>query len=220
MTTGTSTAAPLPAIAEKHHFLLRKLHSLSGIVPLGLFFVEHMVSNFAAVGANGEVEFNATVKFLRGLPFVVFLEFFGIILPLFFHGILGMWIAFEGRVNVGRYSTPRNWAYVLQRVSGVIALVFVVFHLLHFRFASFGKPFEDVAFQAVHDRLSNPVWLVAYVIGVAATAFHLGNGVPLFCNSWGLTITPRSRSVMTRVGAAVGIVLFAMGTASAFAFQR
>jgi succinate dehydrogenase cytochrome b subunit len=219
MTSESATAPPSLAVAEQDHFLLRKLHSLTGIVPLGIFFVEHMVANFTAVGPQGPAEFNRTVAFLRGLPFVVLLEVFGILVPLLFHGVLGMWISFEGRINVVQYPAARNWMYVLQRVSGALTLVFVVFHLLHFRFHSFEKPFEQIAFEQVALRLSSPAWLAAYVVGVAATAFHLGNGLPLFAISWGITITPRSRSAMNVAGAAVGLVLFVMGLLSALAFH-
>jgi len=218
--TTTSASTPTLAIPADRHFLLRRLHSLTGIVPLGLFFVEHMVSNFSAVGENGAAKFNETVTFLRNLPLVLGLEVFGIFLPLLFHGVLGMWIAFEGRVNVGRYGTARNWMYVLQRVTGVFALVFVVFHLLHFRFHAHEQPFEQIAYQEVAALLASPAWLAIYVLGVAATAFHLGNGVPLFCITWGLTMSARSQRVMNFVGAAVGVGLFAMGLASALAFRR
>jgi len=219
MSSEASATASVSLPAQSQHFMLRRLHSLTGIIPLGAFFVEHMVTNFAAVGADGAVKYNHAVQFLKSLPFVLGLEIFGIFLPLLFHGVLGMWIAFEGRVTATRYPLPRNWVYVGQRASGAIALVFVIFHLLHFRFASHTQPFEQIAYQEVARLLANPFWLVAYLIGTAATAFHLGNGIPLFCISWGITVSPRSQALMNRVGAAVGLGLFALGTASALSFK-
>lgn len=217
----TSSGTPTLAIPSDRHFLLRKLHSLTGIVPLGIFFAEHMIANFSAVGEGGAQKFNETVTFLRGLPFVLALEVFGIFLPLLFHGVLGMWIAFEaGGSTVRSYPSARNWMYVLQRVSGVVVLVFVVFHLLHFRFHAHAQPFEQIAYEEVTALLASPFWMVAYVIGVAATAFHLGNGVPLFCISWGLTITRKSQQRMNVVGAVVGVLLFGLGLASALAFRQ
>ncbi|MFN0208036.1 MAG: succinate dehydrogenase [Planctomycetota bacterium] len=220
----TTHASPAPVttvsgIAEKQHFLLRKLHSLTGIVPLGAFFVEHMIANFAAVGANGAADYNKTVAFLRGLPFVLVLEVFGIFLPLLFHGVVGMWIAVEGRMNVTHYPNARNWMYILQRASGAIAFIFIVFHLLHFRFHAHEQAFETIAFQEVQKLFSSSFWFIAYIIGTGATAFHLGNGIPLFCISWGITITPRSQRIMNLVGVFVGIALFALGIISAFAFR-
>src|SRR5262245_10470858 len=176
-------------LGESQHFLIRKLHSLTGIVPLGVFFVEHMVTNSLSYGKDGAAKYNEAVKFLNSLPFVLFLEVFGIFLPLLFHGVVGMWIAAEGRITAPSYPKPRNWMYVLQRASGAFAFVFVIFHLLHFRFKAHEAPFDTIAFSEVQTLLANPFWAVAYAVGVAATAFHLGNGVPLFCISWGITVS-------------------------------
>ncbi len=220
MSTDSTTASPLAVPGGQHHFLLRRLHSLTGIVPLGVFFVEHMVTNFLAVGPEGATRYNEAVAFLRGLPFVLGLEVFGIFLPLLFHGVLGMWIAFDGRVTATHYPKARNWLYVMQRVSGVVALVFIVFHLLHFRFHAHAQPFEEIAYQEVASLFTSPFWLVAYIVGTAATAFHLGNGVPLFCISWGLTISARSQRFLNMTGAAVGVGLFLLGLVSALSFKQ
>ncbi|MBI3820995.1 MAG: succinate dehydrogenase [Planctomycetes bacterium] len=220
MSSNATSAPPAAAgITEKHHFLLRKLHSLTGIVPLGAFFVEHMVSNFSAVGEGGAEHYNRTVAFLRGMPFVLGLEIFMIFLPLLFHGVLGMWIAAEGRITAPNYPKARNWMYVMQRATGVITFIFVVFHLLQFRFHSHEAAFETIAFQEVQKLFQSAFWFVAYLIGVAATAFHLGNGVPLFCISWGITVSPRAQKCMNQCGIAVGLGLFVLGMLSAFAFR-
>lgn len=178
-----------------------------------------MISNFAAVGPDGAAEYNNTVAFLRGLPFVVALEVFGIFLPLLFHGVIGMWIAAEGSMTATHYPKARNWMYILQRASGAIAFIFIVFHLLHFRFHSHEQAFESIAFQEVQKLFTSGFWFVSYLIGTAATAFHLGNGIPLFCISWGITITPRSQQRMNLAGALIGIGLFGLGAVSAFAFR-
>ena len=58
---------PLRA-GEGLSFLLRRLHSLSGIVPVGAFLVEHFVSN--AYATNGPHAYATQIKFLNSLPFV------------------------------------------------------------------------------------------------------------------------------------------------------
>src|SRR5262245_5412528 len=91
--TGTSTKLrgiqPI-RVGEGHSFLLRRLHSLSGIVPIGAFLLEHFVSNAAAT--NGPHAFAEQVKFLTGLPFVLWLEIFGIYIPILFHALYGIYI--------------------------------------------------------------------------------------------------------------------------------
>ena len=61
MASGSSTAplahgvAPLRA-GQGVSFVLRRLHSLSGIIPVGAFLLEHiLVSNSTAIGQNGQV---------------------------------------------------------------------------------------------------------------------------------------------------------------------
>src|SRR5579871_4460033 len=100
---------PLRA-GKGHSFLLRKLHSLSGIVPIGAFLVEHLLSNFEAL--KGPVAYADQVKFLNSLPLVRVLEWAFIFIPLLFHGLYGVYIALKGRQNVNVYPWAGNWGYL------------------------------------------------------------------------------------------------------------
>ena len=53
-------------------FIWRKLHSLLGIVPIGAFLLEHLLSNFEAL--HGPLAYGEQVKFLNSLPLVRVLE--------------------------------------------------------------------------------------------------------------------------------------------------
>ncbi|HEX5434279.1 MAG TPA: succinate dehydrogenase, partial [Candidatus Angelobacter sp.] len=66
----------VPALraGQGHSFFWRRLHSLSGIFPIGAFLLEHFISN--AFATNGPYAYRDQVKFLSGLPFVLFLEIF------------------------------------------------------------------------------------------------------------------------------------------------
>ena len=110
-----------------HSFLWRKLHSLSGIVPIGAFLVEHILSNFEAV--NGPLAYGLQVKFLNSLPLVRVLEWVFIFIPLTFHALYGVWIAFRGRANVNVYPWAGNWMYLTQRITGLIAFAYIVQHV-------------------------------------------------------------------------------------------
>ena len=79
-------------------FLLRKLHQITGIVPLGLFFGVHMLTNAKAM--NGEKVFNEAVADIHHLPFLLFIEIFGIFLPLLFHSVYGIVISAEAKSNI------------------------------------------------------------------------------------------------------------------------
>ena len=70
-----SGVAPLRA-GEGRSFLLRRLHSLTGIIPVGAFLLEHFFSN--AFATKGPEAYTKQVGLLTSLPFVVGLELFGI----------------------------------------------------------------------------------------------------------------------------------------------
>ena len=108
--------APLRA-GQGYSFLLRRLHSLSGIVPIGAFLIEHFISNSEA--AKGVQAYNDQVKFLTSLPFVHVLEWVFIFLPLLFHGLYGLYIWYRGDSNVGEYPWTGNWLYTSQRWTGI-----------------------------------------------------------------------------------------------------
>src|SRR5437016_2487158 len=99
--------APLRA-GQGHEFFWRRLHSLSGIVPVGAFLFEHIVvSNATAI--NGPTAYAKQVTFLGSLPFVLVLEFFGIWLPILFHAGYGFYIWYRGQSNLIHYSWMGNW---------------------------------------------------------------------------------------------------------------
>ncbi|HSI87941.1 MAG TPA: hypothetical protein VK918_02730, partial [Pyrinomonadaceae bacterium] len=87
------------AIQYSWTFILRKLHQLTGVVPLGIFFFVHMFTNAKAL--NGEESFEKAVADIHAIPFLLLLEIFGIFIPLLFHSIYGVIISTEARPNVG-----------------------------------------------------------------------------------------------------------------------
>ena len=93
---------PLRA-GQGHTFFLRKLHSLLGIIPIGAFLLEHLLSNFEAL--KGPEAYGAQVKFLNSLPMVRLLEWVFIFLPILYHGLYGIWI------KVKHYASQFPFAY-------------------------------------------------------------------------------------------------------------
>ena len=114
------------ASSEKS-FALRRLHSLLGVIPLGVFLIQHLVINHFAV--NSPEAFNNASDFMWNLPFKIVLETLVIYLPILFHAIYGVYIAFTSKNNVTHYSTFRNWMFLLQRITGIIAFIFIAIHV-------------------------------------------------------------------------------------------
>lgn len=210
-----------------NNFLLRKLHQITGIVPLGLFFFGHIFTNAKAM--NGKEVFNDAVADIHHLPFLLFIEIFGIFLPLLFHSVYGVIIAAEARNNVGNYGYTRNWLYVFQRVTGIFLFFFILFHLLHFRWGLFSfLGLTDIAvagnanraYEIVAQDFQSISILILYILGVAATAWHLAYGFFLFAIDWGIVVGEKAQKYTLYACAALGFGLFAAGTNAAFSFVR
>jgi len=212
----TPGVQPLRA-GEGHSFLLRKLHSLSGIVPIGAFLVEHIVSNWEAT--KGPAAYGAQVKFLNGLPFVRVLEWAFIFLPPLYHALYGLYITFRGRQNVNVYPWAGNWMYLSQRVTGLIAFAYIIQHVWRQRFAGISLPeHPGAAFHKVQVELSNPWMLAIYVIAMIATCWHFSYGIWLFAAKWGITPGDKARKNFGYVCTALGLVLATVGLWSMYAF--
>ena len=163
------------------------------------------------------------------MPFLLFIEIFGIFLPLLYHSVYGIVISAEAKNNVGNYNYGRNWLYLFQRVTGIFLFIFLIFHLLHFRWGLFGSlgltkiavaGNADTAFSIVSADFQVLWVLIFYILGVAATAWHLAYGLFLFAVDWGIVIGEKAQGLLLKGVAAVGVGLFALGTNAAFSFVR
>lgn len=202
-------------MAGNREFFNRRLHSLLGVIPVGVFLIVHLMANNFAT--RGEEAFNSAAGFMGNLPFRILLEVVIIYLPLLFHAIYGLYIAFTAKNNVSGYGFFRNWMFFLQRISGIITLIFVAWHVWETRIAyALGR--AEVNFQMMENILDSPAMLIFYLVGVISTIFHFSNGLWSFAVSWGLTITPRSQQIATYVTIIIFIALSIVGVTTIFAF--
>jgi succinate dehydrogenase / fumarate reductase cytochrome b subunit len=207
---------PLRA-GQGYSFYLRKLHSLMGIIPIGAFLLEHLLSNFEALKGPGA--YGAQVKFLNSLPMVRVLEWTFIFLPILYHGLYGVWIWLRGKSNIVYYPWAGNWMYVAQRWTGLIALLYIGQHVYRQRFSGVSLPENPgAAFAKVQHELANPWMLAVYVIAMIAICWHFSYGIWLFAAKWGITPGETARKRFGYVCAALGVVLVAIGLASIWAF--
>jgi succinate dehydrogenase / fumarate reductase cytochrome b subunit len=213
------------AIRLSRTFILRKLHQLTGIMPLGFFLLEHFYTNSKAL--YGAADFNGAVKDLQAIPYILFIEIGGIFIPLIYHAVYGMVITVEARPNNLHYPYARNWFYTVQRMTGVILFFFIAFHVLNFRFGLIpGLNTVSVAhhpeqsFDIVAGEFRRIPIFIIYVVGITATVWHLANGIWLFLVDWGITIGERAQKITGYACLGFGIVLLAVGINAAVAFIR
>ena len=205
----TTETLALVAPQTDRSFLWRRLHSLTGIVPVGLFLLFHLFENMNAL--RGAEAYDAAIAKLAELlppPYFYFVEVGLILLPLAFHGLYGTYLALEGSPNLKAYAYRRNYLYVLQRVTGVLVLAFVVYHVVTLRVGltlrglGAGVPGHEgyVGFADMARAMATPEVLGLYLLGVLSAAFHFGNGLGGFLWTWGVTIGERSRRVAEWLG--------------------
>src|ERR1700682_258206 len=211
------------AIRLSRTFVLRKLHQLSGIVPLALFRLEHFYTTSKAL--SGPTDFNNAVRDLQSIPYILFVEIGGIFIPLIYHAVYGLVITVEARPNNLAYPYPRNWFYLIQRITGIILFFFITFHVLNFRFGmipglnnlSVASP-PSMGFDIVAGEFSMVSIFIIYMIGITATVWHLANGIWLFLVDWGITIGDRAQRLTGYACIAFGAVLLLVGINAAVAF--
>lgn len=207
----------------RNEFLIRRLHSLSGLVPVGAYMVVHLVTNASLL--NGVPTFQKAVNTIHSLGVVLpVVEWGFIFLPILFHGIFGVWIIKSGQSNLSHYRYNSNFRYAAQRWTGVIAFIFILFHVLHlhgwFHFEAwlhaiqpwgFGafKPFNASSTLAL--AMKGVVWPLFYTVGVLSCVYHLANGIWTFGITWGIWVSPAAQKRASLVCAGFGVVLGIIG---------
>lgn len=222
-----SSAAPLnqkikPGVAslragQGNSFLLRRLHSISGIVPIGAFLLEHFISNFEAF--KGPDAYGKQVALLNSLPLVLALELFFIWIPILFHGLYGVWIWWNGDSNLAEYPWQGNWLYTAQRWTGIIALIYMIQHTYYLRFTGVHLPTHPMqSFAKVQGELQNPLMIAFYAIAIVAASWHFCYGIWLFCAKWGITTGEVARRRLGYLCVVLALGLIALGAASLYGF--
>ena len=178
-------------------FYLRRLHSLCGLLVLGMVLFEHIFTNSMALG--GPEALNGALAMMELIPAPIFLglEVGGIAVPLLFHGIYGVYIALQAKNNPGRFGYVRNWNFSLQRWTAWYLVVFLIWHVFYLRIYTKGITGTPISYELLQSYFQNPVVVILYVLGMFAAIFHFCNGITTFCMTWGITKGPRSQSVVS-----------------------
>jgi succinate dehydrogenase / fumarate reductase cytochrome b subunit len=203
--------------AATRYFLLRRLHSLLGVFPLGIFLFAHLLTNGQAI--LGAQAFEEKVALIHSLgPLLPLVEAATIFVPLALHIALGIVIAMTGKSNAGQLGYGRNWAYTFQRWSGWVALAFLLYHTISLRFM---HDMNAVPFSAhLAEMFKNPLFILAYFIGSMSVIYHFANGLCTFCMSWGITVGPTSQGLMAKAAVGVGGLLTVLVISSIIGFYK
>ncbi|MDQ7012579.1 MAG: hypothetical protein Q9O74_01630 [Planctomycetota bacterium] len=219
---------------ERHHFLLRRLHSLTGVMPIGVFLLAHLTTNASIVwgrfnahdgregAAAGVATFQHEVNFIHSLPALLLIEIFGLWLPIAFHSVLGVIYATKGRPNNANYAYQSNRRYTLQRISGYVGVLFIFYHVATLRWGwtflipggtewsgEYAASTMAAVLRGGMDGFTLGGLLVSafYMAGVSLLVFHLANGLWTAAITWGLTVSEAAQKRWGQVCAVIGVGL-------------
>jgi succinate dehydrogenase / fumarate reductase, cytochrome b subunit len=206
-------AASISGAQADHSFFWRKLHSLTGIIPVGAYLIDHIWSNSYAL--VGEANYNHQSLELQTVPWRLPLEIAIIWGPIAYHAFYGFYVWARGKNNVSAYPWVGNWMYTVQRWTGLLAFLFIAWHLYEERWLTHGMS----TYANVYETMQSNWFFVFYLVGVTAASVHFGVGIWNFCCKWGLAATTKSQKAAGYLGVVVAAALVIMSVMVVVSFR-
>jgi succinate dehydrogenase / fumarate reductase cytochrome b subunit len=181
---------------------------------LGIVFViGHMAGNLLAFA--GPEALNSYAHFLQSTGELLWIMRLGLLAAVILHIIAAVQLTRQNRAArpdgyVKREPQVSTWAARTMRWGGVLLLVFIVLHILHFTTGDW-KPSGSFSDTDVYANLvlSFRIWWVTlfYVVAMIALAFHLYHGAWSSVRSLGLS-QPSPRPLHRTVAMGIAVVLW------------
>jgi succinate dehydrogenase / fumarate reductase cytochrome b subunit len=190
---------------------------ITGLIGIG-FVIGHMAGNLLAF--RGPDAINAYSRFLRSTGELLWIVRIVLIVAVILHVIAAVQLTLQNRAArplgyVNRKPQVSTWASRTMRVGGVLLLIFIPLHILHFTTGTIqpAGSFSDTdVFANVVS--SFQIWWVtlAYVVVMVALGLHLYHGAWSSVRSLGLS-QPSRDPLHRTVALAVAAIVWAGFTA-------
>jgi succinate dehydrogenase/fumarate reductase cytochrome b subunit len=183
----------------------RKLLAFFGVVPLSAFVVVHIVVTSTAM--SGAARFD---RVFARTPTLVSLTIVAVMLPILAHAAWAAWVA----VRQPRAMELSAWLPHLRRGSAVVLLLFLVGHILELPLRGWtGALRSDALLDVMTAHMSStwhsvPLVALAYLVGVAATLFHMGSGLWARFRTSGMIVAGRTQALLKWGLIATSLALF------------
>ncbi|MGD9200654.1 MAG: succinate dehydrogenase [Chitinispirillia bacterium] len=189
-------------------FWLKKLQSLIGIIPVGVFlFIHFSINSYAEKGAEA---YTKSILFIRSLPLLFFLEVGGIFIPIILHALIGLLIIITVKFNMLKFPYWANFSFSFQRITGLFLFLFIGYHVWHMKFSHPAD--EMLTARIVYSKMSeNIIITIFYLIGTIAAAYHLINGLYNFAVKWGITYGQKARKYWAWTCFILGLIFTGWG---------
>jgi len=211
----------------RNEFLIRRLFSLCGLVPVGAYMVVHLSTNSLLLLGPSKFQQAVNQIHMPGKALVV-IEWAFIFLPILFHAVLGLVIIRGGLPNTNSYPLPGNVRYTLQRATGMIAFLFILGHVGHlhgwFHFEPWKSMIEGLggarfkpynASSTLSEAMqSSLIAKIFYAVGVLSCVFHLANGIWSAGIRWGAWTSPAAMRRASLACTGFGVLLAVVSVAA------
>lgn len=191
------------------------LVAITGLSLVG-FLIAHLVGNLLVL--LGGDKFNDYAHALISNPLVIPAEL-GLIGLLLVHMVKAI-----GHVLRGRSARPqgyqkktwaggpsrKSWGSTTMAVSGIILLVFLVGHILTFKFGPYYASTEAGVrdlYRLVVEIFKQPGYVVFYVIAMGVVGLHLRHGISSALQSLGLMVSGTWATRLMTLGLALAVLI-------------
>src|SRR5262245_21649386 len=203
-----------PVSKDNLPFFWRRLHSLTGTLPIGAFLLVHLWTNSAAL--RGLHAYGESWAAAATSPVFTFFEVLALHVPLGFHAVYGAVLVV--RRTPPLHEDSKRSARSVDRASSLAAFAFIAYHLWQFRIpVALGTMREADFFSVLCDTLSSTTYLgiplaaSLYLAGLAATSYHFAHGLSGLPATWGIRVPERLERWTLGASVAVGVVAFLLG---------
>jgi len=181
---------------------------LMAVTGLGMtgFLAVHLLGNVMAFA--GAEAFNGYAAKLHSLQPYLSVFNIGLATLGLVHIVVGIILFFENlkarptRYKVYQNPGGRTFGSNTMPYTGVLILIFVIFHLLKFTFVD--KSVTPI-YQQMAATFANPLWVIMYVVAMVIVAVHISHGFWSLFQTFGIN-HPRYMPLIMKLGLVVTLV--------------
>ena len=172
-----------------------------------LFLATHLVGNLTLYG--GRDFFLSYIDHLHALGYLITAAELGLVVFALAHISTGLLLFYQNiaarpvRYAVKKSAGGRTLGSATSPYTGLLILVFILIHLLTFRFVDKASITD---FEILTQKLTNPFWALFYVIGVVVVAVHVSHGFWSGFQTLGLN-HPKYMPLIRRLGILFSVVV-------------
>ncbi|MGC9070910.1 MAG: succinate dehydrogenase cytochrome b subunit [Elusimicrobiales bacterium] len=153
----------------------KQLMAVTGLL-LSAFMLIHLAENLLLF--KGEEWYNGWVNILLSNPLTIYLEI-ALLVVFLIHITMGIWLRYEDWINsiarryeIIKWQGGRTIGSATMLYTAIILLVYLIFHMFHFKFTDHSMGF----YQMVTSAFRSKKFVAIYIIGSFALGLHLSHG--------------------------------------------